>query len=449
MEDMPQIKIIDLNDDCLEFILNKLTLNDLVNITDTNSRFKISACRVFDRKYAKDMKKVVCGVNHFKMLLYFGNNITNLNVCGKTDSLKTYKYDLNTYINVSCVQKYMNHQIKENQPSFSCVRKLNLFGFFNDEIPAQLDTWCPNLICLKLSVVRFQDSRIIDRRIPLLKHLTIQNAITHLSPEINHNFFSNQHITSAIKLNPSLVSLSLNHDGYGIGIEVNGDILNFINREMPNLEKLELRFQKNTYFSDYTSDRIVFTNLRKFSAIFPDSYIIHHLPVSFENLYELKIMAKDTATSHSVDFIRKNQKLLKFELIFEQMGDSYCFIDGEQIMQLAKELPELEIVFIQTTSFSAQEMLHFLLECKRLKQFVVIIVRSGFMCFLEEYLNVDSIQFDTIKAIQKYAIENDWNLTIMYENIDGVWHTVPKTKATMRVKFSFSKNDSFVMRKNV
>lgn len=178
----------------------------------------------------------------------------------------------------------------------------------------------------------------------------------------------------------------------------------------------------------------------KFSAIFLDSSVIHYLPASFEHLYELKLVSKDVATNHSTDFIRMNKKLRRFELIFEQLGDSYCNIDGENITQLAKELTELEIAVIHTTSLSAQVMLQFLFDCKLLKQLTVRIVRDGFMCFVEEYLDLKSIEKDINIMVQSNSIKNDWNLQIMYENVDGVWKFDPQDiQFIQSVKFQFNR----------
>lgn len=188
-------------------------------------------------------------VNHYKLLLHFGSVMTNLNVCGITFNLDPYKYSLGSYINISCVQKYMNQKMRADKKPFPCLRKLNLFGsFFGNEILNLIDECSPNLICFKLSVVRFQRSDILERRIPLLEHLTICNAIEKSRPMIYQNFFSNNRVTSAIRLNPSLVSLCLTHDGNGIGIEVNGDLLNFINRELPILKNLNFASNKTLFF---------------------------------------------------------------------------------------------------------------------------------------------------------------------------------------------------------
>lgn len=78
--------------------------------------------------------------------------------------------------------------------------------------------------------------------------------------------------------------------------------------------------------------------------------------------------ARDVAKNDSTDFIQRNKKLKYFELIFVQLGDSHCNIDGERITRVSEDLPQLESAVTHTSSSSANGMLQFLFECKLLKQ---------------------------------------------------------------------------------
>lgn len=230
--DLLEFGINNLNDDCLEHILEFFDLQTLVNVADTSKRLRQVTKSVFKRKHAK--KKVEIRLNsclqlsNLKLLRNFGDLIEHL-------SVKQYPYRERVSIIWSKAlktiqQKMIREYIIEYCSGSDALKIFELFwvpkGVFNAIMKpfrsvevfkhfgpnlsgkiSHFNQWFPKMRHLELnfSDVSSRHKRCVEMKFPLLEHLKVDDHFCD-SSEVKH---SNRCIGRAISMNPQLRSIYL------------------------------------------------------------------------------------------------------------------------------------------------------------------------------------------------------------------------------------------------
>lgn len=72
------LNMVDINDDCKEFIFEYLDLADLVNIAETSKQLKKAVCTLFKRRYGKE--KLAFGESYVQAHFPSENKRFNVNL---------------------------------------------------------------------------------------------------------------------------------------------------------------------------------------------------------------------------------------------------------------------------------------------------------------------------------------------------------------------------------
>lgn len=186
------IKIIHLNDDCLENLCFYLKLKDLGNLAVSNTRFLGAANYVFKRNYADTLIKFhpfatnICMYEHFVSFLdAFGDGITKLNIAFYRE--RRYRARNQTIvhiINEKCSKNVIELTLV-NVPSdiiftkpFLHLRKLMITDSFLNNSMVKLIQNSPNISSLEFDTVEnVFDSALVEHHIPLLEHFANYNQV--------------------------------------------------------------------------------------------------------------------------------------------------------------------------------------------------------------------------------------------------------------------------------
>lgn len=217
------VKIIDLNDDCLEKIFGHLNLRQLFNVAVSNEWLRPAACSVYHRKFGT--KTVVINIVskarkgaypdesvHIITLDDLKTSLQFLRVFGPVITIMEMRYSLR----LNCIDYQINEFCAESLVNISFYRKWDIFGFqkpftkvknvrivdgnINYQLPSFVD-WFPNLRRLNLHNVRLD-----NRYTQAFRHLV------HLSIEINDRdlwVFSKIKAGELLHRNPQLQSLNI------------------------------------------------------------------------------------------------------------------------------------------------------------------------------------------------------------------------------------------------
>lgn len=243
--DSNQMKLTDVNDDCLEEIFRNLSVQDLLAIADTHARFKSAAEHAFFRKFER---KVI--VNIFT---------TSHNLC--VPIKHSARLDSGGYIRVSSLKDILRllrcfgHLITElqfrNEPKYSskileyaneyCSNSLLTFKWHK----CMSDFKAPftNVEHVEFVNCQFPKAVRLNEMFPAMRSLTLNNIFDKLFLALNGVHFSHlEHLkienTEAIdilRLNPQLKSLSFDTNNQPLRLWPKYDVSHF-----KQLKKLDI-----------------------------------------------------------------------------------------------------------------------------------------------------------------------------------------------------------------
>lgn len=163
---LEEIKITDLNDDCLEVIVNHFNLFGLLNSVDSCVRFKFPITRSFKTKYKKDWTNEIDSVDQRRFLFYFGNDIMKLNIRGAESN--------SSGLEIINIVDYLRARNELQKPSLKIVNEIFFHGFFFEDA-THIESYLIKLSGLHFINSSVQNPAIIERNIPSLKALTLKN----------------------------------------------------------------------------------------------------------------------------------------------------------------------------------------------------------------------------------------------------------------------------------
>lgn len=391
--------IENLNDNCLIEIFKDLSLDDLINVSVSSARFKVSSCIVFKKNFAKNVI-VDPDKNRLRsvvLLKTFGHLIDGLTVIYKEDynrfnqeldqAIIKYSAESVTEIEFIKSDKFLfNNQIVR---PLAKVTKVTFIRCVVGRCIFEFNKWFPNAHSLELlesTIVSTSDAMCIEQPFPKLTHLAIINPKQHCEYQTtNANIvllqplFTNGNTEMAIHLNPQIKSLKLKHnhiqDEFRVhatrfGIEITPAFLHYISDKLPLLTELELLM--DTSIGNTTQEVVHFENLEGLKFVVECTSDLRNCLITTGKPAKLTITS-EYLNKHCLQFLQKNKMWRK--IVFH--GNWELFEEYEPVSLLLPQFPILNSVVISVNGMDGcmegneREILSLLTKCKSLKKLKV------------------------------------------------------------------------------
>lgn len=406
---------INLNDDCPEYIFNNLGLNDLINVSEINESFQLAASRSFKNKFKNKWTQEMDKVDHEKLLLNFGYSMTYLRIRGLHGVSGIEMHKLIEY-----TQKRSN--------LFEKIKTIEFSGLF--ESTSEIEKHIDCVQSLNSVYASTQNSKIIERKFPSLKTLTVKNYMFSIVQP--SNIFTNNNIEIALSLNPQLLNLSLSHGPFDIGIDANANMLLFISRTCPVLQNLDIEFESDKYYLfEKSHEPAVFNELKECTLSISSDKMLVNFPVLFHRLQSLKLNIKTAVTGETFRFAMQNDSLRDLQITFSASIESFL-VDNSDIIALMT-LSNIEHIFIQfPIALSGYNINQLVSRCEKVLKLHLKFVVGGEMIIIQgglptsvHNMHINPAILDTeLNLLRSSRINErwDWNTSIQYsqENIDAV-----------------------------
>lgn len=395
------LKIIDLNDDCLEPIFLKLTKQDLANIAETNLRFLQMACYAFARNYAQnpfesgydecDSSTFMHSMNiikHFgkliqKLDLYDAHNDCQYNEL-ITDALFATCDSNITDIVFDRVDQDTLNKIRRPFPNLTT---LNIYDLSLPQKIAQLNRWFPNVTKL---ILRCKGP--FSEEFCALRHLT--DADIAMNVEAMQTF---------IRSNPQLTSLRLRCRNSQL---IDGQLFNFMAENLPDLEHLTItinNWRPVTYNADAN-----FRSLRTLSLslcwdmVNDPNDTPSNLGITSPVLESTKIKGL-YFNDACVEFASRFRNVTDLEFTVDEELDTFLFL---RLAERCPKLSKIQMIFLhngEDYDIDADGFIHLLAHCPGL----ITISLTCVLRFINDY-NEFSRMFAIAKA--NNLINSAWQL---------------------------------------
>lgn len=396
-----RLKIVHLNNDCLERVFSYLNLMDLTNVAESNVHLAVSACNLFALKF-KHLKyncfdSRMCDETFLLALDRFGKFIQRLQIEFRVDAKRDRIIFEAIIKNCKTVTELSFSHLYEalifDEP-FPNVRKLHLADCFNGfhQSLFQLNSCFPILNSLEVYNVRDFWEKIVITRYQSLEHFGFFKFPESSTKE------DAQKIAEFLHENPQLKSLAMDE----INIHTSDGHVS-----LANIERLDVVSPH-----PYPNGPIEFTNLRELKLSFyahkTDTF--EKLPSTLER-FELDI-SKLTASAFSF-ILSCQQNLKKLKLI------TSVAIESHQMEKIAVEmqaLTELHILHKFSESKIPAGFQFFFLRGKNLKTIHLSYELSTFDHTDSKYkAEIDYVR-DFMTTI-KNRTKSNWRMTHkMYKN---------------------------------
>lgn len=385
------IKIIDINMDCLEHILKRLSIDDLLNVADSNKRMREAAAFTLAFKYKilwltikniriSSQSKIICfhrgrfSISNVRTCLRFlrcFGNMTGLLYIYYNGADDEHCAVIDQYLNKYCAETLsiiqMNHARKNTmnriQKPFTKVFFLTLRDCVLGRTLANVGTWFPHTCALSLDGF----TKIAPRtRIPI-------NSLSHFFI-FNVNLNNRQHRNN---LKPYMLNIlnprpfpNLTLELRGIGWDLK--FLRRISNHLQNITALDIEWTNNfsnlskrnknlqtIHFERVNDLRIDCTQLKSGTEM-------PRIPFSSDELIKISICSMHKMNEDFFKFIKK-QPLLKMFCVHSSKYDNVwnAIVERTKLTQALCKLHEIKLPFI----FTIDEVNQFLNECKSMQKF--------------------------------------------------------------------------------
>lgn len=264
-EKTTNIKLKDVNDDCLSEIFKLLSLADLVNIAESDSHYETAAVRVFKSKFAKgwidvsnifDPKTEIVSSSE-RLLNRFGGAIENLAVTYH-EKYRRFDKNIDAAIIAKCtktvlrlkIERAVFYTLTEIAEPFEKVLEVKFCNGELCNIISEFNRWFPKAMSLELIQIRRnnEDRSAFVHHFPLVEHFAVSNFYE------GRGMIDAMNVLKFVELNPQLRSFWIEHDSTD-GLN-GGDVLHegiFMYRTyiaevvemLPKLEKLYVRWTRD------------------------------------------------------------------------------------------------------------------------------------------------------------------------------------------------------------
>ncbi|XP_055325661.1 uncharacterized protein LOC129579544 [Sitodiplosis mosellana] len=394
-------ELIDLNGDCQEAIFQHLDLVDLLNIAESHVNFLKAAGYMYSRLY-KD-KTIRINGKRCAMGVFF-----------KTHTIKTDYIEVNDHHLCSQLLSIFGGHIKNLSINFNNTAPIE--RFFNDGVQAQINEFCSSsLVELTIENCQHFSSEAFMRPFREVRYLSMQNCklpfdtdefyrifpcltrlellkntavnpsfieqhipgLEHLALEVNYKGFTQKNILTALCFNQQLSRLYLMS-------HVNTELLHSINELIPNLQHLQLVI----LFGQFTGDKLInFKHVQKVKLTTDcDPFI--DIPMKFDQLKELDIVANGGYEDGFINFIIRNKHLTKLSITAPSWNE--IELSDSDVTTLGQELNLTELTF-QRCYITDNVAIDLMNDCKVLRK----------------------LQFDLMEPSEELNLNikhNDWNV---------------------------------------
>lgn len=354
------LRLVDINDDCLQMIFEFLNLDDLVNVAEANESFIPAAVAVFSRFHRNKEFKASLFLKPELMIddislqedaaaaffRHFGHRLLQLSIHFYYQHSTTFEKMILQYCTDSLTKLHLyipdGNNFNAIRKPFTMVEKLHMsHGLLGKQL-SQISIWFPNLTTLELVSVNLFQLETIDLKLPRLKHLLI--ALTNLSQST---------ICKILRANQQLESLVLRCD-YDV------HLLQTISRHLPQLEELGL-WPPTDGFQSFGDQKFCFDHLKKFTLCCLWRSI-ENISFTFTNLHELNLIGFDRFDEQISDFAKKFKSINKLSLASFYAVDDNNLLDKD-LNSIVKSLPNLTELELSANLFTADYIVQFLFKC--------------------------------------------------------------------------------------
>lgn len=325
-------KITHVNTDCLESIFELLSLEDLLNVTDTSKVFWPAVEIVYRRQYGKEAahtilctqahkpnKMIIEKTHHIQIidqkivlqqLRLFGGLIKSLDVqCN--EKIKYCKY-IYSYINKYCNQNLVRVRFIGKIPNvtmfkkpFLSVDKVSFDSTYLGGQITQFNKWFPKMRSMDFENVVLTDPKSIEINFKSLNHIKLCVTIPRES------------IENTFKLNPQLRELDFYSD-------FTGNLLEVASESLKNLEWLCVRWlnvnenENHGLIPNINGEKIYFNHLKTLQISLDFSSIIQlfkvnpfpQIPLTFGPVTEFHITSWcDYGVAKFLEFLSRHSTI--------------------------------------------------------------------------------------------------------------------------------------------
>lgn len=438
IESKPPLKITDLNDECLNRILNLLHLYALSCVAQANIQLNELVFNILKRK-CDGAKVSIFSSEHAQWLWIDGTSgkfifkdvsdlrkcfqrigdlITNLSIgCSPHTQYYTYQ-KVERSIFEYCFEMLIKIKIESNQlpvlsevtKVFCNVEELHLNGCeLSVNLSQQFSTLFPSMRRLTLINCKVRNPKCIETNFSCLEELIV------IGKRKNRMVFKKENVKEALRLNPQIRQLLVdfnstndreannNHPDY----ELNADFYRFVSETLPKLEEYAVYGERNYQDEIIVQDEIEFWYLKKFTLHYIYSRQPNEIaPFKFNRLQELKLEQMTNLSDEWVQFIILNVGLKKLTIDINydsshdknEEDDSNSQIKKEQLMTIVKWLPKLKELHLPAGAVDSKDIMAILTKRKSLKKI-----------YLRDYDVIESIvdTFDNLTAKKKWTVDYD------------------------------------------
>lgn len=370
------MKISDLNIDCLEEIFDHLSGIDLLNVADTNTRFRKAAVLVvarrigcgivfttnFSIKFGFIRREELMGLVYvLRFLRCFGHLITHLDIYVEYAIDNDGFSEIIRYVNEYCAQNLLGIHINGSceiiidniSKEFVKLMFLSLNNCTLGRNLKDFNKWFPQMKSLSMSNTNILDPKCIEL------HFPHSSSFSHdQCDNVSSQRFNEKNLKNFIRLNPQLKSFSC--DSFSIPIIRHLikylhqlDTLNISSRNLTNVERRRISLIR---FKSVKSLKI---ELRQ----------PHSLPVNSFLFEQLKIfVAIGMKFKDFQDFVKKHSTITELTIDENKFIGLKYTVDN--ILDVVKTLPSLSSLTVKLKNdLSIDNAVRFMVEIKQLKEF--------------------------------------------------------------------------------
>lgn len=395
------IRIIDLNDDCLEPIFLKLTKEDLANIAESNLRFLQMACYAFARNYAQNPFESGydgCDSDSFtrsmNIIKHFGKLLTKLDLYDAHNDCQ-YNEMITDALFATCdsnitdivFDRVDQDTLNKIRRPFPNLTNLNIYDLSLPRKIAQLNRWFPNVTKLILRC-----SGLFSPEYCTLHRLTDADIA-----------FGVEEMQVFIRSNPQLTNLRLRCNNSQL---IDGQLFNFMAQHLQQLEHLTIiinNWKPVPYLANAN-----FQSLRTLSLSLCWDMIEDpndnptNLGISSPVLELTKIKGL-YFNNACVEFASRCRNVTDLEFNVDDELDTFLFI---RLAERCPKLSKLQMIFLhngEDYNIDADGFIHLLAHCNELTSITLNCV----LRFIESY-----DQFCRAFAMAKtiHLIDSTWKI---------------------------------------
>lgn len=368
-------KFTNINTDCLEKILEKLSLSDLLNVADTNTQLKRTAERIFYRKYQPiDVTFDYCftyvfierGLNSDRVFSYrkvlqffrcFGHLVQKLTinsyhldlVCVHRARLCTYYKYFEKYCSetVSEIKLHQDLSVFNMLFSFKNVEKVSFATHGQPLGLSKYNKWFPNM--RELAFKGFSVSEYAH-----FPHLEVC--------KVDFGNYCGTSITEFIQLNPQLrrIHFDCSYESFSHNTQIR-TIRNALHR-LPQLEFLHVGL--NGLNSEDVSTIAHHDQLKVFSLRIYGNHRVDKFPFSFDRLEEFVLELDCNLNAQSIDFISEHPSIQRLSI--NGLGEW-------PLIRISKMLPSLKEMNLTNSGIGVTDAVRFVNETQSLNIFTFVL----------------------------------------------------------------------------